>query len=324
MKVLAVGVARSGTSFLGELFRRNPGTPYLFEPFWGDTFFVRKQWTWLTEADDEPEAETILREVFEGRFEALERQQAAPKNRRRGFASRGEELRASLGSRWPGRADDFALKEIRLNLHLRWAARVLGPALRIVHLVRDPRGVVASFLFAEQKRRPSVRTLLTSPVQTVRRAFTSAQTLLDEWSDWLRIPDRRLAPPFASLGALFDTGEPHQRVAARWAAATVHALEDSERLGPGQYFRVRYEDLCLDPVGQARRVYRFLDRPLPGAVEDWLLENTRGGDRQNRYGTSRNSLEMPHVWKTQLTRQQISDVEAVAASVMARLGYEPY
>jgi hypothetical protein len=70
-------------------------------------------------------------------------------------------------------------------------------------------------------------------------------------------------------------------------------------------------------------VYRFLGRPLPAPVEAWLLANTRGGDRRDRYGASRHSADMPDAWRGQLTRRQVTEIGAICAPVMERVGYTP-
>lgn len=322
MKILVVGVARSGTSFLGELFRQNHDIPYLYEPFWGRTFFVERQWCWLTEQDAEPDGRRLLQEVFDGRFDELARQQPTPQHADR-YSCRRQELEAQLRRHGSPAGEDLAIKEIRLNMHLRWAVEVLGPDVRVIHLVRDPRGVVGSFLFSSRTPWPPVRTLLTDPVTAWRSLRVPDDTLYREWTGWFESrPLRRLSPAFAACERHFDRGAPHRRIAARWAALTGQALADAQHLPARQYTRVRYEDLCQRPVEEAARLHAFLGRPLPKAVEAWLTANTRGGDRRDRYGTSRNSMEMVDAWKTQLTRRQRREVEALCGSVMTQLDYD--
>lgn len=318
MKILAVGVARSGTSFLGELFRQNPDMPYLYEPFWGSTFVAEWQCFWLTEADSRPEGDRLVQEVFAGCFDELQRQQPAPQRGGRGWTSRRDELAAGLAYENGILASKhLAVKEIRLNMHLGWVSRLVGPDLRIIHLTRDPRGVVASFL------KPAEKPSLARRFLPRKGPRGGAGTLYDEWGDWSGLPaHRRFAPEHEAYGRLLGRGAAHERVAARWAVCTAHAMTDTERLAPGRYLRVRYEDLCRDPFGEASRIYDFLAETLPRPVGAWLAENTRAGNRNDRYSTSRNSLEMVDVWKTQLTRPQIRDVDTLCGPLMAALGYE--
>jgi hypothetical protein len=319
--VLVVGVARSGTTFLGELFRQNPAIAYLHEPFWGDTAIRRWQCHWRTEDAEWPEGAALLRDVFAGRVAAVGREQHTAQDPTR-FASRAAELSAQLAGRDARRVHAFVVKEIRLNMQLRWAHAVLGPALRTVHIVRDPRGVVASFLLPPSRRVP-VRDLVTRPLAAVRRCVQPGPTMYRDWQ-WDEAPAvRRFAPEHAAYAARLDDGAPHQKVAARWAVITAHALDDALALPPGRCLRVRYEDLCLDPSATARTIYDFLGLPLPTPVTDWIARNTRTGDRRDRYGTARNSREMPEVWKRQLTAREIAEVDEICAPLMRLLGYAP-
>jgi len=320
MKVLVVGVARSGTSFLGEVFHQNPALSYLYEPFWGNTTIKQRQCIWLTEKDEEPESARLLREVFAGTFDELERQQPDPQMCQQ-FATRREEVARYLNGRAITNETNVVIKEIRLNMQLRWVTKVMGLDLRIVHLIRDPRGVVASFLLPTNGKanRSGVGQVL-----GLRSMFSRGgadNTMYSDW-EWNRTPDmQRYAPEFQRYCPLLDRGQPHTRIAARWFLMTAHAISDAGKIPGAQYHRVRYEDLCRDPLGTAGRIYDFLGKKMPQAVIDWLAENTRSGSRQERYGTSRNSLEMVDVWRSQLNRRQIRDIESLCGPLMETLGY---
>jgi hypothetical protein len=86
------------------------------------------------------------------------------------------------------------------------------------------------------------------------------------------------------------------------------AVTDSAQIPTAGYLRVRYEDLCLDPVGTAERIYAWLGVPLPQQVTEWLTVNTSGGRRGDRFGTARDSAAMLDVWRRQLDRRQVRDV----------------
>jgi hypothetical protein len=329
VKVLVVGVARSGTSFLGEIFRQNPDMAYLYEPFWGNTVIKERQCIWLTEGDHEPQSERLLRDVFNGQFDELERQQPRPQNPQ--FSSRREEATRYLRGGEIERGTDVVMKEIRLNMQMRWVLKVVGPDLRIVHLVRDPRGVAASFLLpmentikdeiSEAQNGSRAHRFLSRPLAFLNSGQAVEQTMYAGW-EWNKAPEmQRFAPEFQSYGRWLDTGAPHQRIAARWALLTGHAIADSEKVPAAQYHRVRYEDLCRDPAGVSSRIYEFLGKPMPQTVTEWLLQNTRNGNREDRYATSRNSREMIDVWKSQLTRRQARAIESLCRPLMEVLGY---
>ena len=183
MKALVIGMARSGTSFLGEIFHQNPDLVYLYEPFWGDTSIKACQFFWRTEEDSWPEGETLLRDAFDGRFEEACRRQSSPWQSKR-FTSRWEELNSQLGGRTITNGTSVVIKEIRLNLQLRWVQKVMGPDLQFVHLVRDPRGVVGSFLFQRPREIPSLQVMMFQPLtalKALKRWIGPRETMFRHW-----------------------------------------------------------------------------------------------------------------------------------------------
>ena len=60
-----------------------------------------------------------------------------------------------------------------------------------------------------------------------------------------------------------------------------------ERLGPGRYLRVRYEDLVEDPMAVLQRIGTFTGVPISQEVREALAERMGGAVRRER---SENSL----------------------------------
>lgn len=296
--VVLVGMARSGTSFLGELFRQNREYSYLFEPF-ARTPLAAQEFCWKSESHVEGDPMVpVVQAVCSGDVGPL-----LP------LDAKILEWLESRGYRRGARRPKVALKEIKVNLHLRWLHGALGGNVRILHIVRDPRGVVDSFQYA--KRRP----------QEVGSSGAS-QTLREHWG-WEEAPLEIRLHRQQELASLFGSASGVDDLAARWTVLVGHAIEASRVLPATVYHRIRYEDLCNAPVEVADRIFAWLGEPLPEEVRTWLRANTVGGDRSARYSTSRDSRSMASIWRERLSRRQQQRIGEIAGGVMEEAGYDP-
>jgi len=64
---------------------------------------------------------------------------------------------------------------------------------------------------------------------------------------------------------------------------------------------VLYEDLCMQPIQQFQRLFKFAQLNWSSATERLVRERSAGGDRSQSYDTSRNSLQMISAWRSQLS-----------------------
>ncbi len=78
-----------------------------------------------------------------------------------------------------------------------------------------------------------------------------------------------------------------------------------------QHCVVRYEDLCLDPVTQFRRLYDFAGFTWHEQVEALIQEHLQGGDRADTYGTFRKTAEMVDAWRGGLSQEELQSLRDV-------------
>ncbi|KFV09849.1 Carbohydrate sulfotransferase 1, partial [Pterocles gutturalis] len=67
----------------------------------------------------------------------------------------------------------------------------------------------------------------------------------------------------------------------------------------GKYMLVRYEDLARNPMKKTEEIYDFLGIPMDSNVERWIQNNTRGdrSSSKHKYGTVRNSAATAEKWR---------------------------
>ncbi|KAG8461469.1 hypothetical protein KFE25_001073 [Diacronema lutheri] len=180
-------------------------------------------------------------------------------------------------------------------------------SVHVVHLVRDPRAILASWQqlpgFAEFKQRSSGRA-----------AHDVAATLCR-----LGLKDR-------------DAG---LRAEAQYARARAGSAGAARAI---RYSLLRYEDLALSPIATARQLYAWLRLPLPARLLRWINESTHASSAR-RYAVRANAAHGldaehdPHATVRDAARivgkwrQTLSPLHIVAATracdhFLRELGYE--
>ncbi|XP_078453405.1 carbohydrate sulfotransferase 1 [Lampetra planeri] len=159
--------------------------------------------------------------------------------------------------------------------------------LKIVHLVRDPRAVLASRMLT----------------------FTETFKAWKIWNATGRMPYR------LDAGQITATCDDFVR-SARTGMSRPRWLR-------GRYLLVRYEDLARDPLGKAADIYRFAGIPMGKAVTGWVMSNTRGDNQLGRYkySTSRDSAAAAEGWRLSLSYDIARYVQEACNDTLAQLGY---
>ncbi|KAM6973505.1 carbohydrate sulfotransferase 1-like [Aplochiton taeniatus] len=321
--ILILATTRSGSSFLGQLFNQHADIFYLFEPLYHvqtallprlvHSFNAAERRVMLGAARD------LLRSLYHCHLYFLESYiKPQPTNHntdkmfRRGaskalcsppacdaFATdEGEcvrkcgELNMTLATEACRDKRHVAIKTVRVPEVSDLKALVEDPRLnlKVVQLVRDPRGILAS------------------RIETFRDTYRL-------WRVW-RATGRR--PYSLNLGQL-------NTVCEDFLSSVSAALARPAWLR-GRYMLLRYEDLARNPLQKTRELYEYLGLPLERNVEDWVLNNTRGSSdpsAKHKYATVRDSAANAESWRQKLSYEIVDYTQTVCRPVLQLLGYKP-
>ncbi|CAN0426321.1 unnamed protein product [Lampetra planeri] len=323
--ILIFATTRSGSSFMGQLFNQNPEVFYLFEPLYHvQATFVDTGLRFRHAVDRRSllgAYRDLLRNLFDCDLYFLENYiRPAPRDHetarlfRRGASnalcsppvcgdtpttssssSAARCLRAcgplnvTLATRACHARPHVAIKTVRIPevRDLRLMADDPRLDLKIVHLVRDPRAVLASRMLT----------------------FTETFKAWKIWNATGRMPYR------LDAGQITATCDDFVR-SARTGMSRPRWLR-------GRYLLVRYEDLARDPLGKAADIYRFAGIPMGKAVTGWVMSNTRGDNQLGRYkySTSRDSAAAAEGWRLSLSYDIARYVQEACNDTLAQLGY---
>jgi hypothetical protein len=173
------------------------------------------------------------------------------------------------------------VKSVHAPLALEWIWARLGPRTLVV--LRHPLNVVASWLELGW----GGCALETNPVV---RAFASRWDLPELTGDASRL----------------------QRLAWEAGLFTCALRDGVDR--HSEWIAVSHEDLCIDPVGRFRDLFRRIDYPWSQHVADYLEETNRPGEG---WSTNRVAADQPERWRRRLSGEQVREVWSVLSRISA-------
>uniref|UniRef100_A0A8C5PNY4 Sulfotransferase n=1 Tax=Leptobrachium leishanense TaxID=445787 RepID=A0A8C5PNY4_9ANUR len=162
--------------------------------------------------------------------------------------------------------------------------------LKIVHLVRDPRAVAAS--------RNRARSILSVDDKIVIGAGMKGKKLSKE------------------------------QVMMKICGAQVvinKVAKSSGILRKGRYMLLRHEELAMDPVGSANKVFTFAGLGMNPDLERWIYNVTRKDIKQfnDFLAFSRESAKVIHKWRVELGLKAAKVIELYCQEAMDVFGYLP-
>lgn len=169
--------------------------------------------------------------------------------------------------------------------------------LKIIHLVRDPRAIVASRITA-------------FPDETLRA-----------WKIWNSTGRK---PPYLDLSEISAT--------CRDMAASAEMGAQGPPWLQGRYLLLRYEDLAFKPEEKAAEMFRFLGLEMEDQVRTWISRNTNGSGssrptagraRLGPYSTKRDSAATARSWRLRLSFDIARTLQDLCNNTLALLGYRP-
>ncbi|XP_063052141.1 carbohydrate sulfotransferase 1-like [Engraulis encrasicolus] len=158
--------------------------------------------------------------------------------------------------------------------------------LKVIQLVRDPRGI------------------LSSRIETFRDTYRL-------WRIWRATGRKPYNLDLTQLTAVCDD----------FLGSVGTAMNHPAWLR-GRYMLVRYEDLALSPMQKTKEMYDFLGLSMDRNVEDWILNSTRGGNVKHKFGTARDSAANAESWRLKLSYDIVDYVQTVCQQTLQELGYK--
>ncbi|XP_063053909.1 carbohydrate sulfotransferase 1-like [Engraulis encrasicolus] len=203
-------------------------------------------------------------------------------------------LNLTLASEACLRRDYVAIKAVRVPTvgDLRTLSEDPRLDLRIVHLVRDPRAILASRM-------------------SVFSGFRA-------WRIW-NATGRQ--PRYVDLAQIGHTCRDMEASAETGLVSRPPWLR-------GRYMLLRYEDLAWRPEDKARDMYRFLGLRMEPRVLSWIAQNTNvsalsaASEWHYKYSTARDSRATAESWRLRLNFSIVQAVQSLCNSTLALLGYK--
>ncbi|XP_035272734.1 carbohydrate sulfotransferase 1 [Anguilla anguilla] len=325
--ILILATTRSGSSFVGQLFNQHSDVFYLFEPLYHVQMTLIPRLSHSKNTADRRvmlgASRDLLRSLYDCDFYFLESYiRPQPVNHttdklfRRG-ASRalcsppvcdafgpsevnieeGDCVKKCPSVNMTLAADScrerrhMAIKIVRVPEINDLRALVEDPRLnlKIIQLVRDPRGI------------------LSSRIETFRDTYRL-------WRIW-RATGRK--PYNLDLSQLTVVCEDFLNSVST-GLSQPHWLK-------GKYMLVRYEDLARNPLQKTKEIYDYLGMSMDKNVVQWIQTNTRGSNElsaKHKYGTVRDSAANAESWRLKLSYDMVDYTQTVCQQILHQLGYK--
>ena len=310
--IIVLARMRTGSSLVGEILNQNPTLFYIFEPLHAIDSFIRRH----------REAETHRRELSVTLLRMINRCQFTQdfvqsiahwglgKHKSSGLqpickATEGcnKASHTLIEDQCKSFAMRMGMKTIRADLSmLQSLVEKDNVNLKIIHLVRDPRGTANSrknyyidHIKAERKKNKQ--------------------------------PERTTQFTLKTLGLLDVNPQFHVNTIpkyCKWIKDTIPVAKSKPDWLQSRYMLVRYEDLALDPVKVSQDIYNFVGLTMPKNVRQWVVNSTSESNNRNNgstFGTQKNSKEVMQSWRHSLPYEEVRQVQDLCGDAMKLVGY---
>ena len=97
-----------------------------------------------------------------------------------------------------------------------------------------------------------------------------------------------------------------------------------EHTYPNNFMVLKYEDLAIDTIATAERIYQFLRMRIPTVLRDWLNASTQGSEthRAALSTAQRNGTAAAMRWRIELPAQTAQAIAGVCGDILEELGFE--
>ncbi|XP_071268464.1 LOW QUALITY PROTEIN: dermatan-sulfate epimerase-like protein [Salvelinus alpinus] len=217
-------------------------------------------------------------------------------------------------SEYPNARVVFNMRSGSWGLKLPFIQEVVGPSLRAINIVRDPRAWIYLMLF---NSKPSLYSLKNIPQHL--------SLILEEDGCSTRDGCSASAPEFRMIRRLLAHSEVNAvlLLAHLWLAHTAAVLRVSGSLPVEAYLQVRFEDIVTSPQETAERVHMFLAVPVTPAALNQLIFTTSTNLYNLMYEGDISPANI-NIWRQNMPRKDIRLIEDTCGVVMKRLGYSRF
>lgn len=165
--------------------------------------------------------------------------------------------------------------------------------LKLVYIIRHPCGQIASVLEGEKKK-----------------YFSSSTPISEDFSYYEALDDIEMMQQNEYKLEVVRSMSQMQRLALRWAMINDQAIEAVENYSDRSVI-VRYEDFCIDPVEQTKKVFAETKLPWNKQTEHFLIGTEHESD--SYYSVKKISEKAMNKWKELLTVEEIEEIKEIAS-----------
>ncbi|XP_077985255.1 carbohydrate sulfotransferase 1-like [Glandiceps talaboti] len=304
IKILLVGKARYGSTFLGQFINYHPEILYIFEPI--RTIHFMAKFGAIPESLIDAGAVEILRSLYNCEFPSyfihhnIRNWKLGVYNSRviRLFCGGVTECSSRDLDEFPDLCalyEYLAIKVIRLT-----SLGLLEPIitkdkhdLKVIFLVRDPRGVASS------------RRTMKFPPRQRNESLVNLKLVGEPGSD----------PK--------DLHKENINYDCHWLRENLNIIEKPPDWLKGRVMFLRHEDVAMNTGKVVDGIYDFLRIEKHKDIGDLIETFTKSVDSQtdNNMETRRNSTDVVHSWRKNTSFTDVLAIQDVCDDVMERLGY---
>lgn len=206
---------------------------------------------------------------------------------RKEFKNKLERNKAYIETVCEVTSKNFLVDSSKIGLRLKYLLKIKDINVKVVRIVRDGRGVALTYI------NPS------------------------EFAD---------AKNTAHRGGGGGTSRAHEELnmveaAREWRRSNEEAETILKQLPAENSITVRYEDICNSTVSELNRIYQFLGVEKIQEVPNYRLNNKHLIGNGMRLDTD-SEIKLDERWRSQLTKQQLEEFDAIAGDLNRHYGYE--